>query len=104
MVFEVNVDHFKNDGNNAGNEFTLSDIPQKVRDPLGGKDLNLKGVLNFIAPRRVIVDTVQQVGHYTAICFRENKEWVEYNDIGPTQQIVLAHRKVIIHAVIYFRP
>ena len=52
MVFEVNVDHLKNYGNNARNEFTLTD---------GGKDLYLKGILNFIPPRRIIVDTVQQM-------------------------------------------
>ena len=79
-----------------------SDIHQKICDPLGGNDLYLKGLIRFIAPRCGNNDL--QMGHYTTICFRGKQEWVEYDDIGPTQKNIRLHRINNIYAVIYFRP
>lgn len=62
----------------------------------------LIGVINFKSPMvqtRTSADS--NIGHYTAISYRKNKKWFQYDDCKDAQQVLHDNYSICPHIIIY---
>jgi len=66
------------------------------------KDYDLIGIINFTSPGKQTRQSTD-VGHYTAICYRNNNKWIKYDDCKDTEQILstnyVACPQLILYAI-----
>jgi len=43
----------------------------------------------------------KHIGHYTAICYRKNKKWVQYDDCKDSETILNNKHIVCPHIILY---
>lgn len=81
----------------------LLSIPKKIKFTFLEKDYSLVGFVNYAGPgKQTRQSTDNDIGHYTAICYRNNK-WINYNDCKDKEQFLnenyIVYPQIFLYAI-----
>lgn len=58
----------------------MEDIPRKIMFSFLKEEHSLVGIINYKSPTTRTRRSEENIGHYTAICYRKNNKWIQYDD------------------------
>ncbi|KAM0727893.1 hypothetical protein ACS0PU_005362 [Formica fusca] len=81
----------------------LLSIPKKIKFTFLEKDYSLVGFVNYAGPgKQTRQSTDNDIGHYTTICYRNNK-WINYNDCKDKEQFLnenyIVYPQIFLYAI-----
>lgn len=79
----------------------LDDIPKKVMFSFMKEEQSLVGIINYKSPVMQTRYSNEDVGHYTAICYRKNNKWIQYDDCKETENILSGQHIACPHLILY---
>lgn len=82
-------------------EIKLDDIPKKVMFSFIKEELTLVGIINYKSPVKHTRHSKEEIGHYTAICYRKNNKWVQYDDCK-VSEVILSDKHIVCPNLILY--
>jgi len=98
VIFEV---YSKDEESLESFDVKIDDIPKKIKLSFMTEEHSLVGIVNYKSPSRHTRHSNEDIGHYTAICYRKNKKWVQYDDCQ-NSEIILTDKYISCpHLILY---
>lgn len=67
------------------------------------EEQSLVGIVNYKSPVKHTrySKTLEDIGHYTAICYRKNNKWIQYDDCKDSENILNDKHIASPHIILY---
>lgn len=79
----------------------LDDIPKKINFSFITEEHSLVGIVNYKSPVKYTRQSNEDIGHYTALCHRKNKKWIQYDDCKDSETILNDKYVACPHLILY---
>lgn len=80
----------------------LDDIPKTIKLSFTKEEHTLVGIINYKLPLKYTrTSNEKDIGHYTAICYRKNKKWIQYDDCKESEIKLNDKYTACPHIIIY---
>jgi len=79
----------------------LDDIPKKINFSFITEEHSLVGIVNYKSPVKYTRQSNEDIGHYTALCHKKNKKWIQYDDCKNSETILNDKYVACLHIILY---